>query len=106
MTTPDRTDDERAEALAAALAARRERSRLRAALKAGEVTAADVVVGAGGNPVWSGLRVRWLLESVPRIGPVRAERLMATLHIAPSRRIQGLGERQRAALLEHLGGRP
>ncbi len=44
----------------------------------------------------------WLLECVPGIGAVRAERIMTALQIAPSRRVQGLGERQRAALLEEL----
>ena len=51
------------------------------------------------------VRVSWLLESVPGIGCVRAERLMSDLRIAPSRRVQGLGERQRAALIAALGER-
>lgn len=102
MTVPVRSDAQRADALAAALAARQERSRLRAALKARDLTAADVIDGAPGNPLWGGIRVSWLLECVPGIGSVRAERIMSTLQIAPSRRVQGLGDRQRAALLVEL----
>ena len=105
MTVPERTAEQRAQALQAAIAARRLRSELRAALKEGRITAVDVVRGADDNPVWAGLRVRWLLECVPRIGPVRAERIMADLRIAPSRRVQGLGEHQRAGLLAVLEAR-
>lgn len=103
---PPRTDEQRAEALQKALQTRRERARLRAALRDGSVTAVDVIRGASGNPVWASVRVSWLLESVPGIGPVRAERLMTSLAIASSRRVQGLGERQRAGLVAALGGSP
>jgi hypothetical protein len=104
MSVPVRSAEQRADALAAALAARQERSRLRGALKGREVSAVDVIHGAPDNPTWGGLRVSWLLECVPGIGVVRAERIMTSLHIAPSRRIQGLGDRQRAALISELGG--
>lgn len=103
--TPSRTPEQRAAALEAALVARRERARLRADLKAGTVSAADVVRAADANPHWAALRVRWLLEGVPGIGAVRAERIMADLRIAPSRRVQGLGEHQRAGLLALLEAR-
>lgn len=102
MTTPPRTAEQRSDALAAALAARRERSRLRSALKSREVTGTEVLVGADDNPLWAGLKVTWLLESLPGVGPVRAERILTCLDIAPSRRIQGLGVRQRAALIAEL----
>lgn len=103
MTVPVRSPEQRADALTAAMAARRERSRLRAALKAREVTAVEVIEGAADNEIWGAVRVSWLLECVPGIGAVRAERIMSSLRIARSRRVQGLGERQRAALIEELG---
>jgi S13-like H2TH domain len=102
VSVPVRSDAQRADALAAALAARQERSRLRAALKSRDLTAVDVITGASTNPVWGAVRVSWLLACMPGIGAVRAERIMERLQIAPSRRVQGLGERQRAALLEEL----
>jgi hypothetical protein len=105
MTAPERSAAQRAEALAAALAARRERADLRAALKGRRVTGAAVLDGASDNQVWAGVRVSWLLESLPGVGPVRAERVMADLGIAPSRRLQGLGEHQWAALRTYLLGR-
>ena len=105
MSVPTRSPEQRSDALAAALAARQERARLRAALKDRSLSAADVIRGSADNTVWASVRVSWLLESVPGIGCVRAERLMTDLHIAPSRRVQGLGERQRAALIAALGER-
>ncbi len=104
MSVPVRSAEQRADALSAAITARQERSRLRAALKAREVSAVEVIEGAPANPLWGGLRVSWLLECVPGIGEVRADRMMTTLQIARSRRVQGLGERQRAALIQELGG--
>ncbi len=104
MSVPVRSAEQRADALGAALAARQERSRLRAALKAREISAVDVIEGAPENALWGGLRVSWLLECVPGIGAVRADRFMETLTIARSRRVQGLGERQRSALIHELGG--
>jgi ribosomal protein S13 len=56
--------------------------------------------------LWAGIKVSWLLECVPGIGEVRAARIMTSLRIAPSRRVQGLGERQREALLAELGDAP
>lgn len=103
---PARTDEERSAALAKALATRQERARVRAALRERSLRPVDVLLGAADQPMWGALRVSWLLEAVPGIGPVRAGRIMDSVGIAPSRRIQGLGERQRAALVELLGQRP
>ncbi len=102
MTAPARSPEERSTALAAALAARHERARLRAALKAREVSPRTVIDGAEDNPLWAQLKVSWLLECLPGIGAVRADRILADVQIAPSRRIRGLGVRQRAALMAEL----
>jgi hypothetical protein len=42
---------------------------------------------------------------MPAYGPVKARRLMGELDIAPTRRIRGLGPRQREALLSVFEGR-
>ena len=44
-----------------------------------------------------------VLESLPKVGKVKARRLMDDIGIAHNRKIQGLGSQQRAALLEELG---
>ncbi len=100
---PVRTPEQRAEALAKALATRQAKARLRQDIKERRVTGVEVLEGANDNPLWATLRVSWLLEALPGVGPIRAERLMADLGIASSRRIQGLGDRQRTALLAQLG---
>jgi len=105
MTAPERSAEQRADALAAALAARRARADLRTALKERRVPGIAVLEGAADNPVWAGVRVSWLLECLPGVGRVRAERIMAELGIASSRRLQGLGDHQRAALRAYLDGR-
>jgi len=102
MSAPTRSDEQRSAALDSALAARTERARLRAALKAREVSAIDVINGAEDNPVWAALRVAWLLECLPGIGTIRAARILETARIATSRHVQGLGVHQRAALIAEL----
>ncbi len=104
MSVPERSDAQRALALEAALAARRERARLRAGLKARTISATDILQNADANPLWASLRVLWLLESLPGVGEVRAEKLLVALNIAPSRRIRGLGSRQRAELIAAQSG--
>ena len=44
-----------------------------------------------------------LIETLPGYGKAKAEKIMKELDIAESRRLKGLGERQRKALLERLG---
>lgn len=51
------------------------------------------------------LRVRELLTSMPGIGPTRAARIMAELGIAESKRVGGLGVRQRRTLGDWLAHR-
>jgi hypothetical protein len=105
-SAPPRTDEQRELALARAREARRERADLRVALRQRTLHPVEVILGADTRPLWAALRVTWLLECVPGIGPVRAGRIMDDLSIAPSRRVRGLGDRQRAALIAQLGGPP
>lgn len=46
--------------------------------------------------------VRALLESLPDIGKVRAQKLLAEMEISESRRVRGLGTQQRERLLERF----
>jgi hypothetical protein len=52
------------------------------------------------------MRVSEVLEAMPAYGPVKARSLMEELDIATSRRLRGLGPRQRERLLEIFEGRP
>lgn len=97
MALPALTLSQRAAALEKAVAVRRERADLMAALKSGAVTLP--VLLAREDDIVGRLRVRRVLESLPGIGTIRAGQLLTDLEISEKRRIQGLGAKQRARLL-------
>lgn len=107
--TPPEVD--RVAAAKAAVAARRARAAVKAAIASGERSALDVARAAWDESLVEttsaerSLRVRDLLVSLPGIGPARAEAIMGTLRIAPSKRLGGLGTRQRTALADWLAAR-
>jgi len=72
-------------------------------LKRGGTTLKQVLVDAESDEALAKLKVSALLESLPGVGKVRAAALMEQFEIAPSRRVRGLGERQRQALLNEFG---
>lgn len=102
MSVPERTGEQRTAALNAALTARRDRAALRSDLKSGQVDGRALIAASQHDDRWHQVRVRWLLESLPGIGPARAERLMTTCAIAATRRLGGVSDRQREALLAEL----
>jgi hypothetical protein len=95
---PPLTAPERAAALEKAAAARKQRAELRERLKRGELSLAELVASGETDEVVAKMRVSAVLESMPGVGKVRAERIMDKLSISPSRRVRGLGAHQRAAL--------
>ncbi|MFP7760499.1 guanylate kinase [Marisediminicola sp. LYQ134] len=106
MTRPTPPDVDRAAASRAAVAARRARATIKNDVASRRRSAVDVLDTAGleSDPpsAESGLRARDLLLSVPSMGPTRVARVMAELRIADSKRLGGLGTRQRARLREWL----
>jgi len=101
---PDPPEVDRVAASRAAIAARRARAAVKSAVATRERTATEVVDTAWSTPgsPESGLRVRELLTSVPTLGPTRAARVMEQLGIAESKRVGGLGIRQRTKLRSYL----
>ncbi|MDT7727298.1 MAG: hypothetical protein QOI21_3874 [Actinomycetota bacterium] len=104
MALPQLTDEQRAAALEKAAAARRIRAELKERLKRGGTTLVDVLKQAEDNEVLGKMKVSALLEALPGVGKVRAQQTMERLEIAPSRRLRGLGDRQRKALLAEFSG--
>ena len=100
MALPKLTDEQRKEALAKAAEARKARAELKAALKRGETDLKDVLEKAETDEIIGKTKVSALLEALPKVGKVKAQEIMTELEIAPTRRLRGLGDRQRAALLE------
>jgi hypothetical protein len=105
MALPELDPEQRRAALAKAAEARRIRAELKQMLKAGEVSLRDVIDRSGSADALAKMKVADVLEAMPAFGPVKARRLMEELEIAPSRRLRGLGPRQREALLATFEGR-
>lgn len=103
VALPQLTDEQRAAALQKAAAARKSRAELKERLKRGGTTLKQVLVDAKQDEALAKLKVSALLEALPGVGKVRAAALMEQFDIAPSRRVRGLGERQRKALLDEFG---
>jgi hypothetical protein len=104
MATPPVLDAaQRAAALQKAAEARVARAEVKAKLKMGSLSLADALAKADTDTVVGKLKVITLLESLPGLGKVKARRIMDEIGIADSRRVKGLGEQQRKALLEKLG---
>ncbi len=99
MTLPTLTPEQRATALARAAQVRKARAEIKAKLKSGTLTLSQVLEQATGDVVVDKLKVSALLESLPKVGRVKAQELMEKLDIAPTRRVGGLGQRQRQALI-------
>jgi len=101
---PELSAADRSAAAAAALAARRRRAEIKEQLASGEMSVAEVLNLAEDDRSLAKMQVVDLLEAIPRIGPVRAQAIMDELEIASSRRLRGLGERQRRGLVEMFEG--
>jgi signal recognition particle GTPase len=100
MALPTMTPEMRAAALARSVEVRKERAEVKARLKQGTVTLADIINQGATNDVIGKMPVSSLLQSLPGVGKVRASELMAKAEIAEGRRVRGLGVNQRAALEE------
>ena len=106
MAVPVLTDEQRAAALAKAAEARKVRSDLLAAVKAGTLDVAAVLERAETEEIVKKTKVLALLKALPRVGAVKAAKLLEDLSIAESRRLGGLGENQRQALIAAAAAYP
>jgi signal recognition particle GTPase len=102
MALPTLTPEQREQALKKAAEARKKRAEVKAELKSGKRTLADLLTKAEGNDTLGKMKVSTVLESLPGVGKVRARKLMEKLDISASRRVRGLGAKQRDALLDEF----
>src|SRR5690606_4828906 len=100
-------DVDRVAASRAAVAARRARAAVKDDLAIRVRSPLDVARAAWSEPASAeaGLRVRELIGALPGMGPVRTAKVLQQLGIAESKRVGGLGVRQRQALLKWLSAR-
>ena len=101
MPLPILTPEQRAQALAKAAEARKKRAELKGELKSGKRTLGDVLMRSTEDTVGK-MKVSAVLESLPGVGKVRARKIMEKLDISASRRIRGLGAKQRDSLLDEF----
>lgn len=100
-TMPPRQDPEDLRrALDRAMEARRRRADVRGRIAAGELSASSVVMSD--DPALKRMRVHDLLTALPFVGSTKAEATMRSFNIAMSRRLGGLGFRQRRELCSWL----
>jgi hypothetical protein len=97
---PALTDEQRAAALQKAAEARRVRAELKEKLKMGSITLGELLAQADRDEMVGKMKTVAVLESLPGVGKVKARRTMEEIGISESRRLRGLGEQQRAALLK------
>ena len=102
MPLPQLTLEEKKQDLKKAQQVRSQRAKIRQDLKAGRTGIREVLEQTDSDVV-AKMRVAYLLESLPRIGKVRTRKIMNEIGIDETRRVQGLGSRQRQALIERFG---
>ena len=104
MPLPTLTEEQRKEALAKAAEARKARAELKAELKAEKMTLKDVLSKQSDDIVGK-MKVSAVLEALPGVGKVRARKIMEKLDISATRRVRGLGAKQKDALLSEFAAK-
>ncbi|MHB8867723.1 MAG: integration host factor, actinobacterial type [Thermoleophilia bacterium] len=100
--TPERTRQQRIEALQRANGIRTERARLKECLKSGEAHIAQVLEEP--PEYLHTAKVFDLIMAVPKFGRVKTARILERCRVSPSKTVIGLTPRQRRELVEHLKG--
>jgi hypothetical protein len=104
VALPPLTPEQRAAALEKAAAARKARAELKVRLKSSGTSLDDVLRDGDTDEVIGKMKVVAVLEAMPKVGKVRAQQIMERLEISPSRRVRGLGAKQREALVKEFSG--
>lgn len=97
MALPQLTDEQRKQALEKAAEARRKRAEVKQQLKTGQLTIEQVLDNSDGDTIGK-MKIQAVLEALPGVGKVRAKKIMETLDISSTRRVRGLGLKQKDAL--------
>lgn len=101
-TPPTLTQQQRVEASRLAVANRRRRAEVKRLVKTGQLSLEELFDLAGHEECIAQMRAYDLISALPAIGEVKAERIMKSASIAKTRRIRGLGPKQRAELFRAI----
>lgn len=102
MPLPQLTEEQRRQALAKAAEARRRRAQVKAQLKSGSLGLSECLDRSESDEILGKMKVSAMLEALPGVGKVRAQKVMEELNISPSRRLRGLGDKQKGSLRERF----
>lgn len=97
---PERTMAQRMDALQRANDIRIKRARLKKKIKAGKVSPARIV--AEPAPELHTMKLFDVLLATPKIGRVKANKIVQRARVSPSKTLGGLTDRQRGELLPQL----
>lgn len=100
VSTPARTADQRMEALAEANKVRTYRANYKREIKQRQRTIIPAIKRPPAE--LETMKVFDLLLAAPKVGRVKAMKWLSQSHIAPSKTLAGLSERQRSELLSRL----
>jgi hypothetical protein len=99
---PERTLDQRMTALRGANVIRSARAQLKKDIKAGRRSALDVLMNV--PDYCETMKVFDLLLVVPKIGRVKANKVLVRARVSPSKTLLGMSERQRHEIVTLLRG--
>lgn len=97
---PDPTREQRISALEEGNRIRVYRANLKRDLKAGRRSIRDVILAGATDQRIATMKVADALLATPRIGRVKADKILRRVKVSPSKTLGGLTTRQRAELLE------
>jgi hypothetical protein len=100
--TPERSQQQRMDALRRANDIRSERARVKDRLRNGDLGITEVL--SDPPTCVHTAKVLDLLLAVPKYGRVKANRLLERCRVSPAKTVNGLTPRQRKELLDMLGG--
>ncbi len=101
-TPPSLSQEQRVAASKLAVANRRRRAEVKNLIKSGDLSLEEIFELAEQEECVAQMRAADLIGALPAIGEVKAKKIMNAAAIASSRRIRGLGPRQRAELFRAL----
>ena len=104
MPLPPLTPEQRSAALEKAALARKQRAEIKEQLKHSGTSLSSVLDQGEADEIVGKMKVSAVLEAMPGVGRVRAAKIMDRLQISPTRRVRGLGAKQRAALVAEFSG--
>jgi hypothetical protein len=101
-TAPERSLDQRMDALTCANRVRSQRAALKTDLKRGTVSIRAILASPPEYLLTA--KVVDLLMAAPKCGRVKSAKIMDVCRVSPSKTVGGLSERQRRELLSYFGG--